>query len=64
MGSVSRVSPRPIEPISGTAPQLTSRSLASQRWSQLVFLHWRVNPEAVAPLLPKGLVPDVFDGSS
>jgi uncharacterized protein YqjF (DUF2071 family) len=38
--------------------------VASQRWSELVFLHWRVSPELVAPLLPPGLRPDIFDGAS
>jgi uncharacterized protein YqjF (DUF2071 family) len=52
------------EPISPTAPALESRSVASQRWSHLVFLHWRVDAADVAPLLPAGLTPDVFDGSS
>jgi len=51
-------------PISAVAPPLAGRATASQRWSNLVFLHWRVEPEQVAPLLPAGLKPDVFDGSS
>ncbi len=36
----------------------------TQRWEQVAFLHWRVDPAAVAPLLPPGTRPDVFDGSS
>ena len=51
-------------PISSTAPDLAGRSVASQRWSHLVFLHWRVDAAQVAPLLPEGLRPDEFDGSS
>jgi uncharacterized protein YqjF (DUF2071 family) len=51
-------------PISAVAPPQVGRATASQRWSHLVFLHWRVRPEDVAPLLPPGLRPDVFDGSS
>ena len=50
--------------ITAVAPDLAGRSVASQRWSHLVFLHWRVDPALVAPLLPVGLRPDVFDGSS
>jgi hypothetical protein len=38
--------------------------VASQRWSHLVFLHWRVDAALVAPLLPAGLTPDEHDGSS
>jgi uncharacterized protein YqjF (DUF2071 family) len=53
-----------IDPITTTAPELTSRAVASQRWSHLAFVHWRVDSAVVAPLLPKGLRPDEFDGSS
>ncbi|MCY7403898.1 MAG: DUF2071 domain-containing protein [Cryobacterium sp.] len=51
-------------PISAIAPPLAGRASASQRWSHLVFLHWRVDAALVAPLLPNGLVPDEYDGSS
>ncbi|TFC31239.1 DUF2071 domain-containing protein [Cryobacterium sp. TMT1-3] len=51
-------------PISAIAPLLAGRAVASQRWSHLVFLHWRVDAALVAPLLPKGLIPDEYDGSS
>ena len=56
--------PRGAQPVSATAPHLAGRSVASQRWSHLVFLHWRVDAAQVAPLLPAGLTPDEFDGSS
>jgi uncharacterized protein YqjF (DUF2071 family) len=52
------------EPISPRALALSGRSVASQRWSDLVFLHWRVDAAQIAPLLPPGLRPDEFDGSS
>jgi uncharacterized protein YqjF (DUF2071 family) len=51
-------------PISAVAPPLVGRATASQRWSDLAFLHWRVEADTVAPLLPPGLRPDSFDGSS
>ncbi|RJT89145.1 DUF2071 domain-containing protein [Cryobacterium melibiosiphilum] len=51
-------------PISAIAPALVGRASASQRWSNLVFIHWRVDAADVAPLLPPGLRPDEFDGSS
>lgn len=51
-------------PISVIAPALAGRAVASQRWSNLVFIHWRVDAADVAPLLPEGLRPDEFDGSS
>ncbi|MBC7441455.1 MAG: DUF2071 domain-containing protein [Ramlibacter sp.] len=53
-----------MDPISAVAPRLAGRASASQRWSNLMFLHWRVEAALVAPLLPEGLVPDEFDGTS
>ena len=52
------------EPIAVEAPPLTGRAVAGQRWSDVAFVHWRVEPGQVAPLLPAGLRPDVHDGSS
>lgn len=45
-------------------PLLPRPILMDQRWERLVFLHWRVPSERVAPLLPAGTVPDEFDGTS
>lgn len=47
-----------------TAPPLPGRAVLQQRWSGACFLHWRVDPAQVAPLLPPGAEPDVFDGSA
>ena len=52
------------EPVSTAPPALPGRASATQVWTELAFLHWRVDASQVAPLLPKGLRPDVFDGSS
>jgi uncharacterized protein len=52
------------EPISRVAPGLAGGAIASQRWSHLTFVHWRVASSDVAPLLPAALRPDEFDGSS
>ncbi len=46
------------------APDLPGRAVISQRWSKAVFVHWRVDPDQVAPLLPPGTTPDVHDGSA
>lgn len=54
----------PLEPIRRVAPPLAGRAIASQRWSDLAFLHWRADPDAVAPLLPAGVRPDEFDGAT
>lgn len=56
--------PRMPEPITRTAPGFSGGAIASQRWSDLTFLHWRVEAPRVAPLLPPGLRPDEYDGSS
>jgi uncharacterized protein YqjF (DUF2071 family) len=52
------------QPIDIHAPALRRLPIMSQRWENLSFLHWRVDPALVAPLLPAGTRPDVFDGSS
>ena len=54
---------RAIE-ITRTAPPLPGRTVAAQRWRDVAFLHWRVAPEVVAPLLPSGISPDIEGGSS
>ena len=33
-----------------------------QRWDDLLFLHWEIDPAEVARRLPTGLVPDLFEG--
>ena len=53
-----------LEPIRRTAPTLPGRAIASQRWSDLTFLHWRVEADRVAPLLPSGVRPDILDGTA
>ncbi|KAA9106422.1 YqjF family protein [Microbacterium rhizomatis] len=50
--------------ISRTAPPLAGPVVAAQEWRDVTFAHWRIPPDDVAPLLPEGVVPDVFDGSS
>jgi len=50
------------EPITADPPHRTDRTLLTQSWLDLAFLHWAADPAAVAPLLPAGTVPDTFDG--
>ncbi len=52
------------EPVSRDAPALGGPALLDQVWRDLTFLHWRVDAELVAPLLPPGVTPDVHDGTS
>lgn len=42
------------------APPLQGRVLFDQTWADLVFLHWPVDPAAVAGLFPAGAEPDVW----
>ncbi|WP_314408790.1 YqjF family protein [Streptomyces kroppenstedtii] len=50
------------EPITPDAPVVLRRPLLTQQWLDLTFVHWAVDPAAVAGLLPRGTVPDTFDG--
>jgi uncharacterized protein len=36
--------------------------LTRQEWRDVIFVHWQVDPAAVAPLLPSGAKPDLLDG--
>jgi uncharacterized protein YqjF (DUF2071 family) len=53
-----------VDPITRVAPPLSGRVILSQDWVRLSFLHWRVDPALVAPLLPPGTHPDLHDGTS
>lgn len=52
------------EPISRVADPLAGRVMAAQDWRDVSFVHWRADPDEVRPLLPHGVEPDVFDGST
>ncbi|WP_328540067.1 YqjF family protein [Streptomyces sp. NBC_00344] len=56
------ITPRVPEPVTADAVRRIGRPLLTQSWLDLAFVHWAVAPEAVAPLLPAGTVPDTFDG--
>lgn len=53
-----------MDAITSDGPGLSGRVVLRQRWSDLVFMHWRADPSEIAPLMPVGIVPDVFDGST
>lgn len=47
--------------MSGRQPEERVRIASlSQRWQDVLFLHWPVSPDVVAPLLPEGLEPDLL----
>lgn len=51
-----------VEPVTVSTPRPVRLSLVGQWWRELTFVHWAVDPEVVAPLLPAGTRPDVLDG--
>jgi uncharacterized protein YqjF (DUF2071 family) len=53
--------PTDAERLAVRAPP-AERPVMRQTWRHLAFLHWPVDPAAVAPLLPPGLDLDVHDG--
>jgi uncharacterized protein len=40
------------------------RVVMRQKWRQLLFLHWAVDPDSLRRLLPSGLELDLFDGAA
>jgi uncharacterized protein len=42
-------------------PDEPPAALLRMRWEELTYLHWDVEPEQVAALLPRGLEPDVIE---
>jgi uncharacterized protein YqjF (DUF2071 family) len=57
-----QITPHLPEPVTADAPHRIARPLLTQSWLDLTFIHWAVAPDAVAPLLPAGTVPDTIDG--
>lgn len=49
-------------PVAPDAPVAVHTPLLTQEWLDLAFIHWAVEPGAVAGLLPGGTVPDTYDG--
>lgn len=46
------------------APALAGPVIMDQRWTDALFLHWRLPEATAAAFMPPGVVPDVYDGSS
>jgi len=44
------------------ARPLQGARIMQQRWDRITFVHWAVDPEIIAPLLPPLTRPDVLDG--
>jgi uncharacterized protein len=54
----------PAEVVSTTSPRPVRRTVFTQGWRDVTFLHWAVEPALVAPLLPAGTWPDELDGAT
>ena len=52
-----------VAPVSPDPPEHIGRTLLTQSWLDLAFVHWAVDPELVSDLLPPGTRPDVLDES-
>ncbi len=50
------------EPVSPDAPAISGPVAMTQRWCDLTFLHWAVEPAVVAHRMPPGVRPDTLDG--
>lgn len=46
------------------APELPAPVIMDQRWTDAVFLHWRIPDAVAAAFMPPGVAPDNFDGSA
>ncbi|MCU1265781.1 MAG: hypothetical protein JWM21_2099 [Acidobacteria bacterium] len=44
--------------------QPKGRPLMHQSWGELLFMHWRIDPVLLRPLMPQKLELDLFDGSA
>lgn len=52
------------QPVVTAGSPLPGRAVLDQAWTDLAFLHWRVDPDRVSPLLPAGTRPDLHDGAT
>lgn len=53
-----------IPDIAPVCPEPVRRAVMVQRWSDIVFLHWRYDPAVVQARLPDGLDVDIADGAA
>lgn len=46
------------------SPHSIPQPIMSQEWRNVTFLHWRIDTKLAASLMPRGVIPDEYDGSS
>ena len=52
------------EAVTPTSPRPVRRTVFTQAWLDLAFVHWALSPAVVEPMLPAGVHPDVLDGTT
>jgi uncharacterized protein YqjF (DUF2071 family) len=58
------MTPPSLEQRLATRERPAGRPVMKQRWSRLLFLHWRVEPDLLRPMLPEGLHLDLREGEA
>jgi uncharacterized protein len=53
-----------LEPVTAAPPRAVRLPVLTMAWLDLAFLHWPVDPGLLAPLMPRGVRPDLFEGVS
>ena len=53
---------QPPEPVTSGPARPVRAPVLSMRWQDLAFLHWPLDPDLAAPLMPPGVRPDTLDG--
>jgi uncharacterized protein YqjF (DUF2071 family) len=53
---------RDVEPVERVAPRLPRPAFMRQRWRDVAFVHWAVEPGRVSGLMPPGVRPDTHEG--
>lgn len=64
--------PSPADRSGGASPEAVTpapgrpvpRPVMTQRWTDLTYLHWPVDPERLAPVMPPGVRVDTADGTA
>ncbi|MEU0544446.1 DUF2071 domain-containing protein [Nocardia sp. NPDC005978] len=51
-----------VEPVTESTPRPVRHAVMTQWWREVTFLHWPVDPDLAAALLPAGTRPDLFEG--
>jgi uncharacterized protein YqjF (DUF2071 family) len=53
-----------VEAVTPSPTRDVGRTVFTQTWAELTFLHWAVDPDRLRPYFPRGVRPDVVDGVS